>query len=93
MPLLTWKDEDEVIARANDVKVGLGGSVWTRDLKQARRIAEQIESGAVWVNAHRESAPNIPFGGNKESGIGVEWGIEGMKSYCNAQRLFLKKQP
>jgi len=45
------------------------------------------------VNAHRESAPNIPFGGNKESGIGVEWGIEGMKGYCNSQRLFLKKQP
>lgn len=112
VPLMTWKDEDDVIARANNTKMGLGASVWSNDLEQASRIARRLEAGSVWVNTHLEVDPNAPFGellpcslqfeskrvltesigGHKESGIGFEWGLGGLKAFCNAQSLFLKKK-
>ena len=71
--------------------MGLGASVWTRNLEQGRRIAEQIESGNVWINTHLEVSPHAAFGGHKQSGIGSEWGISGLKAFCNMQTLFLEK--
>ncbi|PVH70035.1 aldehyde dehydrogenase [Cadophora sp. DSE1049] len=91
LPLLTWSDEDEVIARANDTLMGLGASVWSDDLEEANRIAEQLEAGSVWINSHVKLDPNAPFGGHKESGIGYEWGAGGLRSFCNTQTLYLKK--
>lgn len=70
--------------------MGLGASVWTRDPVRARRIAEQLEAGSVWVNTHVEISPLIPFGGHKASGIGTEWGLSGLKSFCNVQALYLQ---
>lgn len=90
-PLLKWSEEDDVVRRANDTKMGLGASVWSNDLGQAARIARRLEAGSVWINTHQEGDPCAPFGGFKESGIGSEWGREGLKSYCNMQSLFLKK--
>ncbi|KIV91585.1 hypothetical protein PV10_06105 [Exophiala mesophila] len=92
VPLLTWKDEDDVIARANNTKMGLGASVWSNDLEQASRLARQLEAGSVWVNTHLEVDPNAPFGGHKESGVGSEWSISGLRSFCNSQTLYLKKR-
>lgn len=91
VPILSWSDESEVVARANNTKMGLGASVWTRDLAQGKRIAEQLEAGSVWVNSHMEVNPNAAFGGHKQSGIGSEWGLNGLKAFCNAQTLFLEK--
>lgn len=91
MPLIPWKDEAAVIEAANNTKMGLGSSVWSNDLVQARRIGEQIEAGSVWINTHQEVSPGAPFGGHKESGIGYEGGVGGLKSYCNAQALYVKK--
>lgn len=91
LPILSWSDEDDVIARANHTRMGLGASVWTNDKVEARRIAEQIEAGSVWVNSHMEVNPNYPFGGHKDSGIGYENGLGGVKAYCNVQTLYLKK--
>ncbi|KAI9167751.1 aldehyde dehydrogenase [Paramyrothecium foliicola] len=92
VPLLSWKDEDEVIARANDTSMGLGASVWTNDLDRAARVARQIQAGNVWVNTHFDLSPMAPFGGHKESGIGTEWGANGLKGFCNVQTLFLNKK-
>ncbi|EXJ71975.1 aldehyde dehydrogenase (NAD+) [Cladophialophora psammophila CBS 110553] len=92
VPLMTWTDEADVVARANNTKMGLGASVWSDDLDEAARIARQLDAGSVWVNTHLEVDPNAPFGGHKESGIGFEWGIGGLKSFCNVQSLFLKKK-
>ncbi|KAB2579180.1 putative betaine aldehyde dehydrogenase protein [Lasiodiplodia theobromae] len=92
VPLLKWSDESEVVHRANDTKMGLGASVWSNDLAQAERIARQLDAGSVWINTHLELDPNAPFGGHKESGVGYEWGLGGMKAYCNVQTLFLKKK-
>ncbi|KAL8685089.1 MAG: hypothetical protein Q9218_007983 [Villophora microphyllina] len=92
LPLLKWSDEDEVIARANDTKMGLGASVWSNDIERATRMAKQLEAGSVWINSHFDVAPGVPFGGHKWSGIGTEWGTAGLKSYCNSQSLWLKKK-
>jgi acyl-CoA reductase-like NAD-dependent aldehyde dehydrogenase len=73
VPLLEWSDEDDVIGRANDTKLGLGASVWSNDMEEAGRIARQLDAGSVWVNTHIELDPHAPFGGHKQSGIGYEW--------------------
>lgn len=91
VPLLSWSDEKDVIARANDTTMGLGASVWTNDLTKAAEVARKIEAGSVWVNKHFDLSPFAPFGGHKESGIGTEWGAAGMKGFCNVQTLFLNK--
>jgi acyl-CoA reductase-like NAD-dependent aldehyde dehydrogenase len=91
IPLLTWNDENDVIARANNTRMGLGASVWSNDMQEAERIARQIHSGSVWVNTHLELDPCAPFGGHNESGIGCEGGADGLKAYCNTQTLFFKK--
>ncbi|KAJ6188706.1 aldehyde dehydrogenase [Penicillium mononematosum] len=82
---------EEVIARANAGPTGLGGSVWGRDLNRAQRLAARLECGSIWVNSHFAVAPHVPFGGCKESGTGVEWGVDGLKAYCNSQTVWVFK--
>lgn len=72
--------------------MGLGASVWSKDLQRAERIARKLEAGNVWVNSHQKLHPRAPFGGHKESGLGVEWGIAGLKSFCNTKTLYLQKR-
>ncbi|OCK81832.1 aldehyde dehydrogenase [Lepidopterella palustris CBS 459.81] len=91
VPLLKWSDENDAIERANSGETGLGASVWTKDLARGEKIARQLSAGSVWVNSHFDVAPNVPFGGHKWSGIGTEWGIAGLKSYCNSRSLWIWK--
>lgn len=91
VPYLTFKDEADAVQKANDTKMGLGASVWSKDLSRADRVARQLEAGTVWINTHFELDPRVSFGGHKESGIGTEWGVGGLKSFCNSQALFVKK--
>ncbi|KAL9627877.1 MAG: hypothetical protein Q9204_006271 [Flavoplaca sp. TL-2023a] len=91
LPCLKWKDEDDVIRRANEGKWGLGASVWSNDIEKAERMARRLDAGSVWVNSHFDVAPGVPFGGHKWSGVGMEWGVLGLKGYCNPQTLWLKK--
>ncbi|KAF2031209.1 aldehyde dehydrogenase-like protein [Setomelanomma holmii] len=92
VPLLKWSDEADVLTRANASRQGLGASVWSKDLSRAERMARQLEAGSVWVNSHFDVAPNVPFGGHKESGIGMEWGMEGLKNYTNSRSLWVWKK-
>ncbi len=84
---MKWSDEADVIRRANNTDTGLGASVWSRDMAQAERIANQIEAGNVWINTHGEIGPKYPFVGLKQSGFGVEMGAEGLKSFYNLQTM------
>lgn len=91
LPLMTWSDEKDVITRANKTRMGLGASVWSNDENEAARIANKLQAGSVWVNTHLEMDPRAPFGGHKESGLGSELGVAGLKAYTNVQTLHFKK--
>ncbi|RAK96032.1 aldehyde dehydrogenase family protein [Aspergillus ibericus CBS 121593] len=91
LPILKWSDEADVLTRANDTEYGLGASVWSRDLQRARRLADQLEAGSVFINTHFECAPFAPFGGYKMSGMGTELGVNGLIGNCNSQTLWIRK--
>ncbi|KAK0102704.1 hypothetical protein ONS95_006306 [Cadophora gregata] len=92
VPTLSWETEEEVIERANATNMGLGASVWSKDTAKADQIARQLEAGTVWVNNHFDLSPMAPFGGFKESGLGVEMGTGGLKALCNSQTLMINKK-
>jgi acyl-CoA reductase-like NAD-dependent aldehyde dehydrogenase len=88
LPIIRYHDVDEVIGKANASSMGLGGSVWGSDLEGARRVVQRIEAGSVWINKHGAIQPNAPFGGVKQSGFGVEFGMEGLKEFTSVQTVF-----
>ncbi|KAI1391097.1 aldehyde dehydrogenase [Hypoxylon trugodes] len=90
LPLMKWSDESDVIQRANDTETGLGASVWTRDEAQATRIAKQLQAGNIWINTHAEIEPIAPFGGYKQSGLRSDYGVEGLKTFCNLQSVYTR---
>lgn len=91
LPLIRFDDIEDVIARANASEYGLGGSVWSKDVKRASEIASRIESGQVWVNQHIAIGPHIPMAGFKSSGLGVEQSIEGLGEYTQTQVVNIKR--
>jgi len=80
LPVISYRDVDDALARANATNFGLSGSVWGGDVDRAAEVASRLECGTSWVNTHLQLAPHQPFGGAKWSGIGVEngpWGLYG----------------
>ena len=91
MPLMKFSTEEEAIARANASEYGLAGAVWTKDADKGVAIAEQLETGTVWVNEFLHINPLAPFGGHKQSGFGAEYGIEGLKEFTYPQVITVKR--
>ncbi|MBB6123625.1 aldehyde dehydrogenase family protein [Sphingobium subterraneum] len=91
LPLLKYDDLDDVIARANDSESGLGGSIWSNDVDKARAIGQRLQTGTVWINEMFAFLPNAPFGGHKQSGVGVEHGMEGLLEFTNTQTMTSRK--
>ncbi len=91
MPLMKFSTEEEVIAKANASEYGLAGAVWTADPDKGVEIAEQLETGTVWVNEFLHLSPFAPFGGHKQSGFGAEYGKEGLKEFTYPQVITVKK--
>jgi acyl-CoA reductase-like NAD-dependent aldehyde dehydrogenase len=89
LPLMKFKDIDEVIERANNNPYGLGGTVWSADTVQAKRIAERLQTGTVWINQPIAPSPKAPFAGRKQSGLGIENGAEGLLEYTATQTIML----
>ena len=84
-----FDDEDELIAKANGVRYGLAGGVWTQDIKRAHRVARRIKAGTVWVNCYRRLHWASPFGGYKMSGYGRENGLEVMSLYTQVKSVWV----
>ena len=91
MPLMKFSSEEEVIERANNSEYGLAGAVWTADPEKGVEIAEQLETGTVWVNEFLHLSPFAPFGGHKQSGFGAEYGLDGLKEFTYPQVITVKK--
>lgn len=87
--VIPFEDEAEAIALANDIDYGLAAGVWTEDMRQAHRLADDIRAGTVWINQYRIIAPNVPFGGFKDSGVGREAGLEGLKEYYQTKSVWM----
>jgi acyl-CoA reductase-like NAD-dependent aldehyde dehydrogenase len=91
MPLMKFATVDEAIERANASEYGLAGAVWTADAEQGVAVAERMETGTVWVNEFMHLSPFAPFGGHKQSGIGAEYGIDGLKEFTYPQVITIKR--
>lgn len=91
LPLLKVDSVEEAIARANASEYGLGGSVWSSDADAALKVGEQLQTGTVWINETQHLSPLVSFAGHKQSGVGVENGIDGLLEYTNTQTIVVKK--
>jgi betaine-aldehyde dehydrogenase len=89
MSVLSFKDEDEAIRRANDTKYGLAAGVFTKDVSRAHRVIKQLEAGICWINTWGASPAEMPVGGYKESGIGRENGIETLRAYTQVKSVLV----
>ena len=87
LPVIRYRDVDEVIVRANTNPNGLGGSTWSNELDRTAALARHLECGTAWVNEHGTIQPNTPFGGVKQSGIGVEFGAWRFAEFTSIQTL------
>ncbi|AKB56070.1 MULTISPECIES: aldehyde dehydrogenase family protein [Methanosarcina] len=90
LPVVRVKDLDEAIEEANNTCYGLGASIWTKNLDRARAGCEQLNAGIIWLNQHLKVAPEVPFGGTRESGIGRENGPDALSEYLDLKTVMLK---
>jgi len=79
--LTPFDHADDVVGMANDTEYGLAASVWTQNLSAAHRLSAQVRAGTIWVNCHSYFSPELPKGGMKASGWGVENGALGLDNY------------
>lgn len=88
--IMPFKTEEEVLKYANCTKYGLSATLWTENLSRAHRMAEQIESGIVWINCWLLRDLRTPFGGVKDSGVGREGGFEALRFFTEPQNVCVK---
>ena len=91
LPLLKWTDEADVVARANASEYGLGGQVWSADEDHAYAIGLKLETGNVFINQPQLLDAVAPFGGHKQSGVGIESSVDGLLAYTNSQTVMIRK--
>lgn len=91
LPIISYDSVNDVIERANNTEFGLAASVWGPHREDAIEVANQIEAGTVWVNEIHIHGIDIPFGGHKQSGMGVENGKEGLQEFTNTKTYMFAK--
>jgi acyl-CoA reductase-like NAD-dependent aldehyde dehydrogenase len=93
LPVISYRDVDDVVERANATHFGLSGSVWGGDADRAAEVAGRLECGTAWINTHLALAPQQPFGGFKWSGVGVENGPWGLAEFTELQAVHRSRVP
>lgn len=91
LPMMKFSSVDDVIDRANDTEYGLAGAVWSADIDRAVEIANEMETGTVWINQNLQSTPLTPLAGHKQSGIGAENGIYGLREFTQPKSVYIPK--
>jgi len=87
LPVLPFDEAAEAVERANATPFGLSASVWSADAAQARRLAQRLDAGTVWINQHMSILPQLPTAGVKSSGLGAENGVWGLECYLQIQTI------
>jgi aldehyde dehydrogenase (NAD+) len=87
LSVITFKEVEEAVTRANTTDYGLAAAVWTKDLSKAHTIAHQLRAGTVWVNCYDVFDAAAPFGGFKRSGIGRELGEKALDNYTELKTV------
>jgi betaine-aldehyde dehydrogenase len=90
MAVLSFRDEDDVIARANDTPYGLAAGVFTRDVQRAHRVVARLEAGTTWINNYNITPIEMPFGGYKQSGIGRENSLVTLNHYTQVKSVYVE---
>jgi betaine-aldehyde dehydrogenase len=90
MSVLSFDDEDEAIARANDTGFGLAAGVFTGDMARGHRVIGQIKAGTCWINTYNLTPVELPFGGFKQSGIGRENGLAALAHYSQLKSVYVE---
>ena len=85
----TFRNEEEAILKANNTRYGLAASVWSNDIRKAKRVASGIKAGTVWINQYHLLSAAAPRGGFKESGVGRELGLEGILETTQTRHVFI----
>lgn len=91
--VLPFDDEDDLIQQANDSVYGLASGIWTSNYQRAWRIARALQTGLVWINTYKQLSISTPFGGFKESGIGREKGVTGVRLYQQSKGIYWSMDP
>ncbi len=91
LPIIKYSTVEEALEKANSSIYGLGGSIWSSDSQRGAQVAQKLEAGTVWVNQHCAFGPHIPFPPAKQSGVGVEWGLEGLAELTAMQVININK--
>ncbi|MCW1401042.1 aldehyde dehydrogenase [Novosphingobium sp. MW5] len=89
LSIIPFGDEEEAISIANDTPYGLASGVWSQDINRCMRMMRAIKSGVVWVNTYRQAAPQVPFGGMKDSGYGRVRGQAGILEWLQTKTVFI----
>ena len=87
--VMPFDDEADAVALANDTEYGLSGSIFTRDLGRALRVARGVEAGNLSVNSHASVRYWTPFGGYKQSGLGRELGPDAPQAFTEEKNVFI----
>jgi len=90
--IITARDAEHALALANDSEFGLTATIYTADLELARKFADELETGGVFINGYSASDPRVSFGGVKKSGFGRELSHFGVREFCNAQTVWLDRR-
>ncbi len=86
--VMKFEDEPDLIELANDTVFGLSCGIWTENYRKGMRVSRAIKSGVTWINTHKVGQPSLPMGGFKQSGIGRENGIDGIREYQQIKSVY-----